>query len=170
MNVSGLSFSDESVFSSVLLSLLASDTLDSLPFTSLSLEVGSMNRIVNGVSVEKNVAVFSAFGGAASLWASDHRSLAEASPFDDYLTLDYSVAATSFDPAFSQVYCLDLLSNSTQSAVDSLELDRELSAQLNKSVVVLTFRTFRGSVLVSYDSSTPTGAPSESPTKVPDTV
>ena len=144
------------MFSSVLLSILVEKSVDFLPLTTLSLDVASVNRVVNGSST-----LGISIRGAESPHSSfSSRNLVSEDPFADYLTLNYFVSATSFDPQFSAVYCLDLLSNITQSSVESKTLDEILSVELNKTVVVLSFLSFRNRISVVYDSPAPTSSPS----------
>jgi hypothetical protein len=168
MNVSGLISQDVPTFSSVLLNILVEDGLDSLPLTTLSLDVTSSQQFVNGERVAttssiRRVPVPSSSSSLGSrLVLKNVRGLVGEDPFADYSTLNYLVSATSFDPQFSAMYGLDLLSNITQSSVENKVLDDSLSVELNKTVIVLSFLSFRNKISVVYDSPSPTSSPSSS--------
>jgi hypothetical protein len=119
---------------------------------------------VNGERVTTASSIRGAAGLSSSLSSklvlSSVRGLVGEDPLADYLTLNYIVSATSFDPQFSAVYCLDLLSNITQSSVENKVVDDTLSADLNKTIVVLSFLSFRNKISVVYNSPSPTSSPS----------
>lgn len=154
MNVSGLTYSDDIIFSSVVLSLLNGESQSSLPFTTLDVNVNSMSHIVNGQLIETVVLVSR---------SSNLRRLVDEDPYADYMSVNYVVSVTTFDSEFSEHYCLDLLSNVTQFVVDGKVLDDRLSSELNKAVVVLSVFSLRGGTTVTFNTASPSLSPSLSP-------